>query len=76
MEKQEYYKGMITKSGNFKLVKRIMTLGQLEKILANGGLVLRRHKVYHAGFLQNFTLRRLSWDITLGYLWTVKRVKK
>lgn len=72
----ELKEGVIIKSGNFMLKKRIRTFEEFWHILNIEKSVFARHKMYPTSFFFSWQIRLIMSWIDQGYFWTTERLEK
>jgi len=68
--------GKITKSGNFKLKKKITSIDELLMILKRDKSIFARHRLYPSAFYLSWHLRMIDSWINMGFFWEIERIDK
>lgn len=68
--------GMITKSGNYKLLSPILTLTGLYQCLKNNQSIFARNRVTSSAFFYSWNLRTCKKWVDNGWFWTVIKINK
>jgi hypothetical protein len=61
---------------NFKKVKLIDSLDEINRVMKENKSLFVRHKVYPSAFIQNWSMRLVSDWISKQYFWTIERKEK
>ncbi len=67
--------GGITKSGNFKLVKKITSLDELWEVLKTEKSLFAKHRMYPSAFFYSWHFREVQKWLDYGFFWIVKKNK-
>lgn len=70
---EELHSGMVTKSGNFILKKRITSLDEFWAAANSHSVMFARHRVFPTAFLIGFTVKTVSEYVKNGWFWIVEK---
>lgn len=72
----ELKKGVIVKSGNFILNKKIETFEEFWHVINTDKSIYARHRMYPTAFFLSWQLRLIMGWIKQGYFWTTIKIIK
>jgi len=67
---------MITKSGNFKLVKKVNSLDEFWNATNNHDSIFARHRMYPSAFFMGWPLRLVKMWLHNGWFYTAIKITK
>ena len=76
MDTENISKGYITKSGNFKLTKRIDGLDEFWNALILNKSIFARHRMYPTAFFYSWQIKEVRSWLNNGWFWLAEKIKE